>query len=498
VSTPDESGGEARRFHPQITIWPRSARVEDVPAESASRPRIAVIGAGIAGLAAAHELARDGRAEVVVFEGSPRTGGKLLRGEVAGVATDLGAESVLARRPEGLALIDELGLGGEVVHPETLTAAVWSRGALRALPAGHVMGVPVDVRSLSASGVVSAGAVARAAFDEVLPATRLDGDVSVGSFVGARLGRAVVDRLVEPLLGGVYAGRADELSLQATLPAVAAVAGAGSLMRGLRSRAVPPSDAGPVFAGLPGGVARLAEAAAASVVARGVDVRLDSTVRSLERTPTGWRLVVGSAAAPIAVEADGVVIAVPAAPASRLLAASVPAAAADLAAIDYASMAIVTLALPTSSFPDSLTGSGFLVPAVEERVIKAATFSSVKWGWYPGELIMVRCSIGRHGDVEELQRSDDELIAAAVRDLAVVAGLRGVPIDAVVTRWGGALPQYGVAHLARVARVKAAVSSARGLAVCGAAYDGVGIPACIGSGRAAATQILREVFGEGQ
>jgi oxygen-dependent protoporphyrinogen oxidase len=472
--------------------------VSVVAFEPDSRPRVAVVGAGIAGLAAAHELARDGRVDVVVLEGSPRTGGKLLRGEVAGVATDLGAESVLARRPEGLALIDELGLAGEVVHPVTQTAAVWSRGALRALPAGHVMGVPTDVRSLSASGVVSATAVARAALDEVLPATRVSDDVSVGSFVGARLGRAVVDRLVEPLLGGVYAGRAGELSLQATLPAVAEVAGQGSLMRGLRARAVPASDTGPVFAGLPGGVARLAETAAASLVARGVVVRLDSTVRSLERTPTGWRLLVGAAAAPSTVDADAVVIAVPAAPASRLLGASVPAAAADLAAIDYASMAIVTLALPPSAFPNSIAGSGFLVPAVEGRVIKAATFSSVKWGWYPGDLIMVRCSIGRHGDVEELQQSDDELIAVALRDLAVVAGLRGVPIDAIVSRWGGGLPQYGVGHLSRVARVKAAVSSVGGLAVCGAAYDGVGIPACIGSGRAAATQVLGGLLGERQ
>jgi oxygen-dependent protoporphyrinogen oxidase len=198
------------------------------------------------------------------------------------------------------------------------------------------------------------------------------------------------------------------------------------------------------------------------------------------------------------VDADAVVIAVPAPPASRLLGASVPAAAADLAAIDYASMAIVTLALPPSAFPNSIAGSGFLVPAVEGRVIKAATFSSVKWGWYPGDLIMVRCSIGRHGDVEELQQSDDELIAVALRDLAVVAGLRGVPIDAIVSRWGGALPQYGVGHLSRVARVKAAVSSVGGLAVCGAAYDGVGIPACIGSGRAAATQVLGGLLGERQ
>jgi len=194
-------------------------------------------------------------------------------------------------------------------------------------------------------------------------------------------------------------------------------------------------------------------------------------------------------AAPSTVDADAVVIAVPAAPASRLLGASVPAAAADLAAIDYASMAIVTLALPPSAFPNSIAGSGFLVPAVEGRVIKAATFSSVKWGWYPGDLIMVRCSIGRHGDVEELQQSDDELIAVALRDLAVVAGLRGVPIDAIVSRWGGGLPQYGVGHVDRVAAVRAMLPPT--LAVAGAAYDGVGIAACVRSGEAAAEAVAK-------
>jgi protoporphyrinogen/coproporphyrinogen III oxidase len=472
-----------------------------VPSSPRRRPLIAVVGAGIAGLSAAHELARDGRAEIVVLEGSPRTGGKLLRGEVAGVRTDLGAESVLARRPEGLALIGELGLGADVVHPVTLQAALWSRGTLRALPARHVMGVPTDLRALAASGVLSMPAVARAALDELLPATKVDGDTSVAAFVASRMGRAVVERLVEPLLGGVYAGRADELSLRATLPQVADVAGQGSLIRALKSRPAPPDGGGPVFAGLPGGVGRLAEVLTASLVSGGVTVRVDSVVRSLDRVATGWRLVFGSAADPQTLDADAVVLAVPAAPAGRLLAPSIPDAAAALAGIDYSSMAIVTLAFPASAFEKPLNGSGFLVPSVEGRLIKAATFSSSKWGWYADtapDLVLLRCSVGRHGDVADLQRSDDELVAGAVRDLAAMTGVRGSPVDALVTRWGGALPQYTVGHLDRVARVKAAVRASAGMAVCGAAYDGVGIPACIGSGRAAATQILGGLFGGGQ
>ncbi len=464
---------------------------------SSSRPTVAVVGAGIAGLAAAYELACDGRVAVVVLEGSPRTGGKVLRGEIAGTSTDLGAESVLARRPEGVGLIGALGLADDVVHPATLQASIWSRGALRPLPAGHVMGVPTDLRALAASGVVSRAAVARAALDRVLPATKRADDTSVAGFIGRRLGRAVVDRLVEPLLGGVYAGRADQLSLCATLPGVAAVAESGSLLRALRS-ATPAASSGPVFAGLPGGVGRVPEALTKSLIDWGVDVRLNSTVRELRRNGVGWQLVVGAAAAPTATTADAVVLAVPAAPASRLLAEVSPAAAAELGGIEYASMAIATFAFSRSSVEKGLRGSGFLVPAVEKRLIKAATFSSAKWDWYPRDLVVVRCSIGRFGEAAELQRDDRELIGHARRDLASIAGIDAEPVDASITRWGGALPQYAVGHVERVARIKSAIETISSLAICGAAYDGVGIPACIASGQAAATRVLTKLRGGGE
>ena len=221
-------------------------------------------------------------------------------------------------------------------------------------------------------------------------------------------------------------------------------------------------------------------------------------MRELTRRPAGWRLVYGSAADPTTLDADAVVLALPAAPASRLLADDVPVASVELGGIDYASMAIVTMAFAVDALPKAFAGSGFLVPAVERLLIKAATVSTSKWGWYSPDVVMVRCSIGRYGEVADLQRSDDELIAGALRDLSRCTGLRGVPIDSVVTRWGGALPQYTVGHLDRVARIKAAVEAIPGLAVCGAAFDGVGIPACIASGRAAATQVTGQLVAEGE
>jgi protoporphyrinogen/coproporphyrinogen III oxidase len=189
-------------------------------------------------------------------------------------------------------------------------------------------------------------------------------------------------------------------------------------------------------------------------------------------------------------DADAVIVATPCAPASRLLATAAPAAAAELAAIETASMAIITTAWRRADAP-APGGSGYLVPAVCGRPVKAVTFSSSKWQHLAGsDVVIVRCSIGRHGDVTDLQHDDAELVVAAVAELTSYAGFHGGPIDSRVTRWGGGLPQYAVGHLERVARIRAAVSAVPGLAVCGATYDGVGVPACIRTAKLAAVQVM--------
>ncbi|GAA4242154.1 protoporphyrinogen oxidase [Actinomadura meridiana] len=462
-----------------------------------------VVGGGIAGLSAARVLARSG-VRVTVLEGSPRIGGKLRVSEIAGIPVDEGAEAMLARRPEGLDLVDELGRGDDLVHPGTTSSAIYSRGALRRFPAGQVMGVPADLRALAASRVLSPAGLARVPLDLVLPETPHGDDVSVASFIGARLGREVVDRLVEPLLGGVYAGRADLLSFEATLPGVAAAARTNrsliGAVRGVRDAA--PTNQGPVFATLPGGLGALPQLVADDVVAAGGTVRTGATVRELRRRDGGWRLTIGPTRDPEYLDADAVVIAVPAAPASRLLAAEVPAAARQLAGIEYASMAIVTLAYRTSAFPRLPKGSGYLVPAVESdprrggKGVKAVTFSSIKWPHLRDgdpDVIAVRCSIGRFGEERTLQRSDAELAAIARAELAATCGVTEAPAESRVSRWGGGLPQYNVGHADRVAAIRAAVAAEPGLAVAGAAYDGLGVPACIASARAAATRILDDL-----
>ncbi len=459
-----------------------------------------VVGGGIAGLAAARLLARAG-VRVTVLEGSPRIGGKLRVSEIAGLPVDEGAESMLARRPEGLDLVAELGRRDDLVHPGTTTSAILSRGELRALPSGQVMGVPSDLRALAASRVLSPAGLARVPLDLVLPGTPRGADVSVADYIGARLGREVVDRLVEPLLGGVYAGLVERLSFDATMPAVAAAARSHrSLLNAAQGvREAAPKNPGPVFTTLPGGLGTLPQLVADDIAAAGGTVRTGATVRELRRLPEGWRLTIGPTRDPEHLDADAVVVAVPAAPAARLLKPDVPAAARELEGIEYASMAIVTLAYRATAFPRLPKGSGYLVPAVESaperggRGVKAVTFSSVKWPHLRDrdpEIIAVRCSIGRYGEEHALQRTDAELTATAMAELAATCGVAELPAETRVTRWGGGLPQYNVGHADRVARVRSAIAGQPGLAVAGAAYDGLGVPACIASARAAATRVL--------
>jgi oxygen-dependent protoporphyrinogen oxidase len=467
----------------------------------ASAGHVVVIGGGIAGLAAAHRLLDRG-ARVTVLEASDRVGGKLLPGEIAGARVDLGAESMLARRPEGVALARAVGLADRLQPPATATASIWTRGALRPMPKGHVMGVPSAASALS--GLLSDEGLRRIERDADLPRTETGDDVAVGEYVAARLGREVVDRLVEPLLGGVYAGDAYRISMRSAVPQLFQAAQAHDSLteavRDIQAKAAAAAQTGPVFMGIEGGVGRLPLAVAESVLARGGEIRLNSPVRGLRFTaePGGggarWEVLVDDHVE----EADGVVVASPARAAARLLSGACPGAAAELRSIEYASMALVTLAYRRADAAVLPEGSGFLVPPVDGRTIKASTFASRKWGWIADEdpdVLVVRTSVGRYGETEILQRDDAGLVALSRHDLREATGLDAVPVETRVTRWTDGLPQYPVGHHARVARIREHVAGLPGLAVCGAAYDGVGIPACIASAYAAVDQLDGDLRG---
>ncbi len=445
----------------------------------------------MAGLSAAWELVGAGQGElaVTILEASDRVGGKLRQEVVGGHLVDVGAESILGLRPEATDLIEEIGALPEMVVPGTTSASIRSHGALHPLPPGTLMGVPADPRV--AAGLLSESEIARACAEGIgAPVTA---DCSVGDFLAARLGDALVDRMVEPLLGGVYAGQARHLSLAATMPGLYAAACSGGSVLELAARALGGGGAGPrrpPFVGIRGGVGRLPQLLADAVIARGVEIRCDVAVTNVQRTSSGaWTVEVETPSGSEQIPANAVIVTSPRTVTRDLLAALCPVASAELGEIDLASVGLVTFAFAADVAP-ALSGSGFLVPPVEELSVKASTFSSTKWPWLaehaPG-IVYLRASFGRHLEDAPLALPDAELIALARADLGVVLGVElPDPLDVHVQRWVDALPQYSVGHLERVARLRADIATVPGLEVAGAAYDGVGIPAVIASARRAA------------
>lgn len=453
-----------------------------------------MIGAGITGLSAAWELVRQGERQVTVLEATERVGGKLRTGQVAGAELDLGAESILARRPEGVELLGELGL--EPQAPADLPAGIWSRGQLHPMPRGTLLGVPGDPRQLG--GVLTEREIARAEQERPV---RVNRDLSVAELVSAAVGESVVDRLVEPLLGGVYAGDPHYLSAQVCLPALFEAARDGSrLTAAVRAAHTAAKDPAPVFAGLRGGIGTLPATLGKALQDSGVDIRTGSTVTGLTHDDDEWQLQLADGSV---VVAQSVIMAIPAPPAARLIRSVCPAAAASLSGIDYASVALASFAFAAEDLADLPRSTGFLVPAADQRRIKAATFASRKWPWlaqaYP-DLVFIRASMGRAGAARSLQVPDDVLLAQALADLRAALGHLPDPVDHHLQRWGGALPQYAVGHRDLVAGVRHALRAVPTLELAGAAYDGVGIPACIGSGRRAARAVrnhLNEPIKEG-
>lgn len=427
--------------------------------------KIDVVGGGIAGLASAWFLERRGF-EVEVHEASDRLGGKIATGNVEGRPVELGPDAFLARVHDGVELCRALGLGDDLVAPATGQAHLLLGGQLRPLPEGLVLGVPSDVFAVARSGVLSLAGLARAFLEPVLPGHPITEDASVGSVVRGRFGPEVFERLVDPLVSGINAGKADELSIDAVTPQLAALARRDrSLLLGARRARRTAPAGGPVFLTVRSGLSRLVDALAADL---GGKVHCNHDVTSLDD-----------------LDGDGVVLATPAPATAALLDGD---AASELAAITYASVTLTVLTYAEHAVRRHLDGSGFLVPRSEGRLMTACSWGSSKWAhWAKPGRVVLRVSAGRSDDTRALELSDDELVERLHAELSEVLGLSGPPDDAIVTRWPASFPQYAVGHFERVARIEAALPSH--VALAGAAYRGVGIPACIASGRAAAERL---------
>jgi oxygen-dependent protoporphyrinogen oxidase len=465
--------------------------------------RVLVVGGGISGLAAAWELTggatrRPDAPGVVVLEASPRLGGPLRSDDFAGRAVDMGPDGFLGRRPEAVDLCRELGIADALVPIAARGASVWARGRLRALPEGLALGIPTRFWPAARSGILGLRGQLGLARDALLPrpdARGPIGDRSIGPLVARKLGQRVVDRLVDPLIGGIHAGTVDNMSAAAVFPPLLAAAQRrGGLMRALRAEVPPPDPEGPpLFWSLPGGMATLVDALAARLTERGVDIRVSAPADRLQRVDGAWAVWSGGAAS----QADAVVLATPAPATATLLSPHNDEAAALLETIEYASVVLVTFLATAAEVPSPLQGTGLLVPRNSRRpggdmlAVTACTFLDRKWPHLArdGE-VLLRASLGRIDDARPDEWSDDEVIERAWDELGAIMGVTGQPSAAAVVRCPRALPQYRVHHLLRTAGAEAAVARLGGVAVAGAAYHGVGIPACIASGRAAAHALL--------
>jgi oxygen-dependent protoporphyrinogen oxidase len=464
------------------------------------RRHVAVVGGGITGLATAWYLRAAGSPgagpppTVTLVEASVRLGGKIRTEELGGVPVEAGPDTFLGRVPWARELCRDLGMHDELVAPATSKAWIWRSGRLRPLPPGTVLGVPVSLRSLLRGRHLSPAGAARAALDLALPRRPLPSDPTVADLVGARMGQEVVDRLVDPLVGGINAGRADRLSARATAaPLADAAARHRSLVLGLRSGERSASSGEPLFLGVSGGLGRIVERLASSL--DGTEVRLGTAAGRLG-AGTDRRWLVSCDPGP-AVDADAVVLTLPAGPAAAVLAPVAPSAARELERVRYASVVVATVGYRPAAVPAPLDGSGFLVPRSEGRLITACTSSTSKWPTLARSgLVLLRASVGRDGDERALGMGDDELLRSVHDELVTMIGVTDSPVASRVDRWPASFPQYEPGHGERVRRIDAALAAeAPGVIVAGAAYRGLGIASCVQQARAAAERVLGGIMG---
>ncbi len=463
--------------------------------------RLVVIGGGIAGLSAAHRAVEHARERgqgiaLTLLEAGDRLGGIVQTERRDGFLVESGPDSFISEKPWALALCRRIGLEDRLVRTDDRfrTAFVAFGGRLHPLPDGFQLLAPTRLASLLRSSLFSWGGKLRMAMDLVLPRGG-NSDESLGAFVRRRLGREALERVAQPLIGGIYTADPDSLSLAATMPRFLEMEREHrsvilALRRAARRAPAPAAEASgarwSLFVTFEDGMEELVLALARRLPPGAV--RLKEPVTALERRGAGWRV---ATAAGTTVDADGVILATEAYQAARLLRHADPALGHLLEDIPYASSATVTLAYRRDAIRHPLDGFGFVVPQVERRPVIAGTFSSVKYpGRAPEGHVLLRVFVGGALNEAAAAADDAALVAAARGELATLLGAAGEPLFTRVSRYVKAMPQYQVGHLARVEAIEAAARRLPALALAGGAYRGVGIADCVHSGEEAAERLL--------
>jgi protoporphyrinogen/coproporphyrinogen III oxidase len=458
------------------------------------RTDVVVVGGGVTGLVAARRLASAG-AGVTLLERSSRLGGLVTTDHDDGFVIEAGADSFVAGKGSVLALARELGLDQQVVssRSEHRGSYVWWDGDLLPLPGGLLLVVPSRIRSLLGSPLLSWAGRARALADLVLPRSGGVDDESLESFVTRRLGREMLDRIAEPLIAGILAAEPDTMSLRASFPRLLEMEREyRSLILAARAAASRPTVANGLshFASLAEGMGQLVAALAAD--SPGVEIRTGVGVTGIDEPGSrGYRLTLDDGSVLVA---DGVVLATPARVTSGLLTGLLPEAAMALSGIHQVASTTVTLAFAADDLPP-LTGSGFVVPSLQGRMISGVSFLSQKWdNRVPGpEFVLLRAFVDRNHGGELALAGHDTLTKVVLDELKVMVGIDATPLRSWVKVFQEGLHQYTMGHLDRVAVAEQVIEAKRGLALAGAAFHGVGLNECIDSGHRAAESVWHDL-----
>lgn len=462
------------------------------------RNKVIIIGAGITGLAAAYRLQKTApKLNVTLLEATSHLGGKIGTEQFDGFTLEWGPDCFLSRKPRGIGLCQELGIDGELVgrNPHHAKTFVLRNGRLHRLPEGLTGLIPTDLEALENSTLLSQSARERLAKEKSIPSKPAGSDESVANFISRRLGQEAFENLVEPLMAGIYAGQADELSLAATFPQLRQLElKHGSLLAGLAKR--PSEKSGPKyppFVSFPDGmqtlVTRLAECL------EGVDIRRESAVTHIRKISGGYRLSInGKRLTADKLESQAVIVTTPAFVSGRLLADLDGKLANTLLQIPYASTALVNLAFNETDVPE-LDGYGYVIPNVEGREVLACTWTSRKWdNRAPEGKVLIRVYIGRYGQPDVTEYEDDHLLTIAQNELRQTLNITAAPLFHRIIRYPKAMPQYNLGHLERLAAINTRLADHPGLFLAGAAFNGIGIPDCIVSGEEAAGKARNFIF----
>ena len=441
--------------------------------------KVVVVGGGISGLAAAYELLTNGY-DVSVIEASSTIGGKISTVEIAGVPIDGGPDAFLVREPEMKELCSSLGVANELVAPDSRSAKIWVDGSMQALPKSQFLGIPLDLDELSSLNLISPEGIAIAQNDLTAKDNARDDDETVGSLIRRRLGHEVMEKLVGPLLGGINAGDPDKISLKSGVPYLAAAASLDpSLIRSIQKfiRASNRNPETPVFLTHPEGLGKVVDALGKELEGK---IILSERIESVHAKDKQW-ILEGQGGS---YEADSVILTTPSYISGSIIETTNDKIAKLLSNIKYASMAFALFAFPSKEICP-FDGSGFLVAKSEGLLMTACSWSSSKWKHLSDkEATFVRVSAGRAEDERAFNLDNEELTSALLKELAQIVDIQAIPMESQVIRWPKSFPQYEVGHSDKVNQIQKLLrDEAPGIFVAGAAFNGLGLSACIRDGK---------------